>query len=445
MMSLFIFRRDFRSQDNLALYELSKSGPTIPIFILDPFQLDVKNIYFSQNSLNFMIGCLADIKIPMQFFEGNPADVVSDIIANNNIKMLGFNADFSPYSKKRDAAIIAIAAKSGVDTVVNNIDLILDNTDNILPTVSKVFGIYAKKEHNIQKPVGNVTFSYSVLKSSYKVNWARVKSYGTDIPSVGRTIAINHIKKYKNYNASRDNVSLETSRMSAYLKYGCISIRELYWFSKCPIYRRQLLWRSFYIITGATRDGYSHIETRFEKLPWSNNKHLAELLWTGKSGFPLIDAGVRQLIATGWMHNRARLAVANFSVKIMHLNPFRDGSKMDYWSGQVQFSKYLIDCCWALNYGNWMWILGPYDSGGYRYGKVNTFSGRMFKDAIQPKKIDPELTYIRRWIPELINVSDRDITRWHESTIRAKYSNVIYEPILDYEEQLQKWYIMTTK
>ena len=187
------------------------------------------------------------------------------------------------------------------------------------------------------------------------------------------------------------------------------------------------------------------LKKRFANIKWSKSIKNATALWTGNSGFPLIDAGVRQLLATGWMHNRARLAVANFSVKVLHLNPFRDGSSMDYWSGQVQFSRYLVDCCWALNYGNWAWVLGPYDSGGYRYGKAGTFSGRIFKDAITPRKIDPELLYIRKWVPELKEVSDRDIVHWDSPTVRAKYPDLDYNPIVSFEDGLKKWYEMTTK
>lgn len=451
-MSIFIFRRDFRIQDNLALYKLASLGRIIPIFIFDPFQLDSKHIYFSQTSLNFMIDCIEELSkiTPLQIFKGNPSDVIADIIENNNIKHIGFNADFSPYSKKRDDEIVAVCKSKSVETVIDKLDLILDHTDDDMPEISIVFGRYEKMEHNIQKPLPAVkTFLARKLKSKYAESMEFALNLRTKKLNGGRQGALRQIKSFKNYNKARDNVSVDTSRMSAYLKFGCVSIRELWHLSKNPLYRRQLLWRSYYMITGARRNadqkGYGHIEERYAQLPWSRSVANAKALWTGYSGFPLIDAGVRQLIETGWMHNRARLAVANFSVKILHLNPFRDGTSMDYWSGQVQFSKYLVDCCWALNYGNWMWILGPYDKGGYRYGHAGTFGGRLFKDALVPKKIDPDLNYIRRWVPELSEVSDRDIAAWNNPKVREKYPSIKLDPIVDFEEGLKKWYELTSK
>jgi deoxyribodipyrimidine photo-lyase len=448
-MSIFIFRRDFRIQDNRALSQLSEHGPIMPIFIFDPFQLDSNHIYFSQKSLDFMIDCLEELSktIPLQFFKGEPSAVISDIIKNNNIKHIAFNADFSPYSKTRDAAIVDACEDSKVSTIIDKLDLILDHTEGDLPEISIVFGRYEKMDHNVQTPLPAVkNFAAKKLKSSYSFSLAKALMLRKSPCSGGRRYALEKIKNFKGYNKARDNVSIDTSRMSAYLKFGCVSIRELWHISKNPLYRRQLLWRSYYLITGACRTvGYGHVEKRFKDIKWSRSVKHAEALWTGNTGFPLIDASVRQLIKLGWMHNRARLAVANFSVKILHLNPFRDGSSMDYWSGQVQFSKYLIDCCWALNYGNWMWILGPYDVGGYRYGHAGTFGGRTFKDAIAPKKIDPDLAYIRLYVPELATVSDRDLSNWSDPKVRAKYPAINYEPIVSFESQLEKWYKMTTK
>lgn len=452
MANIFIFRRDLRIVDNLALYQTSRLGDVIPCFIFDPVQLDRNNSYFSQKALDFMIDCLEELRsiIPLQIFYGNPIQVVQDLIKHNNINTLSFNADFSPYSKTRDTGILDLCKYHGIDTIVNPSDLVLES--EMIP-VSKVFGVYYKSAHTIQKLAPVVKrFSGKELKSSYSYTWLdalklRDRNDTSSLETFlgGRRAALRQIKKIKQYTIARDRADMNTSRMSAYLKFGCISIRELWYIIKNPLYRKQLLWRSFYFLTGAARTGYGHIEKRFDNLPWSKNETIAKQMWTGYTGYPIIDAGVRELLQTGWMHNRARLAVANFSVKILHLNPFCNGTYMDAWCGQVQFSRNLVDCCWALNYGNWMWILGPYDSGGYRYGMAGTFGGRTFKDALVPKKIDPDLVYIKRWVPELESVSDRDIVHWNDPVVRKRYPDIVYEPIVDFDKQLKKWYKMTTK
>ena len=157
-------------------------------------------------------------------------------------------------------------------------------------------------------------------------------------------------------------------------------------------------------------------------------------MWNGNTGYPIIDACVRQLNQTGWMHNRGRLATANFSIKILHLG-------ME--SGQERFSKQLLDCCYANNFGNWMWILGPNDPGGFRYGKKGTFSGRIFREAVTPKKIDPDLKFIRKFVPELKDVPDQHVAKWHVHY--KKYPKITYTPIVDFDKELQTWYKMTKK
>ena len=140
------------------------------------------------------------------------------------------------------------------------------------------------------------------------------------------------------------------------------------------------------------------------------------------------------------MHNRLRLYVSNFAIKILHQNPFSP-----IWGGQVQFSKYLIDCCYANNYGNWNNTLGPYDIPGYRYGKLNTKSGRVY-DPTNPLKIkewDPELKFIRKYITELEKVPNKDIFNWNKSYI--KYPDIKYKPVVNFQSRKEEWYVLTKK
>ena len=137
------------------------------------------------------------------------------------------------------------------------------------------------------------------------------------------------------------------------------------------------------------------------------------------------------------MHNRGRLIVSNFVIKILHQDPF-----WKVWGGQEVFSRLLLDCCYANNVGNWIFALGPYDAGGYRFGKKGTLSGRII-DPRNFRKWDPHLEYVRRWIPELKDVPDKDVFNWYKAY--EKHPNTYFAPMVDYEEAKKKWYSLSKK
>jgi deoxyribodipyrimidine photo-lyase len=190
----------------------------------------------------------------------------------------------------------------------------------------------------------------------------------------------------------------------------------------------------YFILSKHNYNNYGYSDLFFKNVNWKNNINEAKLLWNGNTGFPIIDACVRQLNETGFMHNRCRLLVSNFAIKILHQDPFNW-----YWGGQLVFSRKLIDCCYANNYGNWNFALGPYDLSGYRFGKKNTKSGRIYKEII---KSDNHINFIRKYIPELKNVPDKDINKWYY--VHNKY-NINYKPIVNFETRVNEWYKMTKK
>lgn len=450
---LFIFRRDFRITDNYALYELSKQcDKIIPIFIFDPFQINSskQNQYYkSDNSIKFMIESLDDLDKELKklgsrlfYFYGDPVKVVSSIMKETNIDIVGFNADFSKYSKIRDEKIKKLKSKF----VINEDDLTLMPIDSVLKSKGVpylTFGTFHKLASKIKvgAPFPKVT---NFIQKTFKLKNEKFPKLNLNSKiklKGGRCCALkilNNLKKFGDYNSKRDVVTYDTTKLSGYLKFGCVSIRECYeLFKKLPSsasdLTKQLYWRCFYFVLAKNNKNlYGHIESRFEKVKWITGKELEQKgrsLWEGKTGYPIIDAAVRELNETGFMNNRARLLVANFAVKILHIDPFGNGP----WSGQLYFSKMLIDCCYANNYGNWMWILGPYDKSGFRFGRKNTFGGRVFKDIIKFKKWDPELKYVRKWLPEMKNLSDKEILSYSKNRI------------VDFDKQIDLWYKMTTK
>lgn len=482
MSGVFIFRRDFRINDNSALISLAKEcDEIIPIFIFDPYQIEKtkqNENYFSNKSVRFMIESLDNLneelktkKSQLNYFYGKPFEVIEDLIKKNSlITHVAFNRDFSPYSKIRDAAIMDVCKKYNIKCIVDDQDLLLHPIDKVVHEVNDikkpftVFGHYFKnaKKLNVEKPK---SFPLSMVKKlkhvklrSSKYNTKNIWKYidisddMNEIQKGGRYRALKILKKineYMNYSTNRDLLNYQTTRLSAHLKFGTVSIREVYEAIKNVLglsdsgkaLIRQLYWRNYYFVLAnyrktLTNNGYGHIEKRYKQLKWTSGDKLQQYgrsLWQdGATGFPMIDACVRQLNSVGWMHNRGRLMVANFAVKILHIDPFAGGK----WSCQEAFSRELIDCCYANNFGNWMWVLGPYDPGGYRYGRKGTFGGRVFK-------YNPTISFIRKWLPELNDVPDKDVLEWH-LTGHKKYVNIAYpNPIVDYEKQIEKWYKMS--
>ena len=459
-IGIHIFRRDLRLNDNMALHLLSKEvDKIIPIFIFDPFQIDKtqENEHYRSNpAVKIMIESLDDLNsnVHINYFYGTPYKVLQKLIKDINPTHISYNADFSEYSLERDKLMDEVCDKYKVqiikymdDNCLNTMELFL-NKDNIYKVFGAFYkhGIKQKVRDEVNKPnnfsTKKITNSYSLKKDMHK--FYTLPESHENLVKGGRKEAmkiLDNLVKFKHYESERDMLLYNTTFLSTFLKFGCVSIVETYNHMKkhnlTPIIR-QLFWRQFFfILSRFNYNKYKFTDDFFPKVQWKNSVSEAKALWSGNTGFPIIDCGVRQLLKTGYMHNRLRLYVSNFAIKILHQNPFAP-----VWGGQVQFSKLLIDCCYANNYGNWNNTLGPYDIPGYRYGKINTKSGRVY-DPTNFKRWDPNLKFIRNYIPELKDISDRDIFNWHKTYL--KYPEIKYNPIINFEERKQEWFLLTKK
>jgi deoxyribodipyrimidine photo-lyase len=464
--SIFIFRRDFRISDNLGLkkiLETYKNIKIIPIFILDPYQIKKTNnnkFYHSNNAIQFMIESLKDLNIQLNnklnIYYGKPWIIIDKLLKNDkNIINVGFNGDFSEYSLIRDKKIKEVCVKYGVKMTICNDDLILLQEEEMLkengiPYI--VFSVFYKKcKHKKiikNKKIPPKKFIKNNSKNKYTGNLNKFYNKNDNIlVNGGRKNAIKILKnlnKFKDYNNNRDYLDYNTTHLSAYLKFGCVSIRECYICIKKYLGPRnellkQLYWRSYYVlISKHVRNKYnSFIDTRFNKIKWQNNPNKIKYwkaLWTGNTGFLIIDASVRELNKTGFMHNRGRLLVGNFSIKILRLNPFDLK-----WGGQVYFSKLLTDGSYEQNLGNWSWVAtDTVDGSGKRYGKG--LSGRIF-DPRQLKKWDENCNYVKKWLPKLKNIKCEHINNWNK--YHKLYNNLHVGPIVDYEKRKKEWINLT--
>ena len=465
-IGIHIFRRDLRLHDNVALYLLSKEVDKIlPIFIFDPFQIDNTNeneSYRSDPAVKLMIESLEDLDDELKknnsklfYFNGNPSDIIEKLIKQLKPSLISYNADFSKYALKRDKSMDEVIKKHKVELIKFMDDLTINKMEEFLnkDKVYKVFGAYLKHaqkvnvRNEVKKPNNFIGANISITgQFSGSIN----KFYNNDINNLiigGRKEALKILKKikeFKDYDKNRDDLKYNTTHLSGYMKFGCVSIVECFNAikeAKNPDLLKQMYWRMFFFILARFHyNQYSHVDDFYNNIKWKNDIKEARLLWDdAKTGFPVIDAAVRQLQQEGYMHNRGRLIVSSFAVKILHQDPFNWKS----YGGQHVFSRLLYDNCYANNYGNWNFTVGPYDLGGYRFGKAGTKGGRMI-DPTDFKKWDPELYYVRKYIPELKDVPDKDVYKWY--TNYKKYPNIKYPgPMVNFKERKEEWYHLTKK
>jgi deoxyribodipyrimidine photo-lyase len=406
---VFLFRRDFRIHDNLALNRLvaecgSSGGSIYPMFIFNPAQIYAKNNpYFSNNCVQFMIESLdeLDTHIHVNYHEssGGSGDigVLTALSKKYNIKTIAYNKDYSPFAIKRDGIIeewaSAAAAASG-----HGIRIITEEDYTLYPMGTirnnknepyKVFTPFYKKSLSIKvKPCVAGVSGITVVKHIKGFDKHRYYEPNDDIAvRGGRDKALERFKKIMtDYAKTRDYPALDkTTRLSAYIKFGCVSIREVYYnYKNVKELQRELLWREFYanilyyfphVLGNAFKEQYDNVK-------WTNNKEWFKRWCQGKTGYVMVDAGMAQLNKTGWMHNRIRMITAMFLTKDLLI---------DWRWGEKYFATKLVDYDPASNNGGWQWSASTgTDSQPYF---------RIFNPELQLKRYDKDYEYIRTWIP----------------------------------------------
>ena len=444
---LFIFRRDLRIIDNNGLNLLNDKCKNIyTIFIFTPEQVGNGNKYKSDNSVQFMIESLQDLSSQISkaggrlyTFYGHNDSVVADCIKAWNINLVCFNLDITPYAKERDAKIIKLCERMKC-YVMYDYDYYLCEPGTIVNGTGEPYQKFTPfyntaKKIKVEKPVGkrhlSLKKSDSHIPNKITLDETMKKFVGNENADIlvhgGRENAIKQIhiaaKNIKHYEKSRDELSKPTSQLSAYIKFGNISIREVYYtFKNNHAFIRQLYWRDFYsgVLYSFPRVLGHALKPKYDKIKWHNNERWFDAWCKGETGFPVVDAGMRQLNTTGYMVNRARLITMSFLIKTMLI---------DWRKGEKYFASKLTDYDVASNNGNTLWVMGGgADSQQYM---------RIFNPFTQAKEHDPKCEYIKTWIPELKDIDNDIILNWEtewEKNKDIKYS----KPILDYSEQRKK-------
>ncbi len=439
---LFVFRRDLRIVDNRGLNLLAGQCERVyGIFIFTPEQVGPKNEYRSDSAVQFMIESLEDLSSrvsssggELMTFYGSNKTVVKECLVALRPSVICFNVDITPYAKARDAQIVKICKKMNVRVLFGE-DYYLNHPGSVTNGSGSPYLKFTPyynecRKRKILAPVATkIHFARTTKHINHRISLKQALSKFTKAnPNIlhrgGRANALRHIqtsaKNIARYGSTRDDLSKRTSELSAYIKFGCVSIREV-----CASFRRnrdftrQLVWRDFYagILDSFPRVLGGSFKPKYDKVRWRYNEEWFSRWCNGETGFPIVDAGMRQLNITGFMHNRARLIVASFLVKTLLI---------DWRLGEKYFASRLIDYDVASNNGNWQWIASSgVDSQPYF---------RIFNPWEQAKAHDPKCNYVKKWVPELSAVPAADILRWEITC--DNYPNIGYfRPMVDYKKQ----------
>jgi len=398
--SVFWFRRDLRLDDNLGLNAALSSGlKVIPIFIFDTEiinkleknDLRIKMIHAALVKLNdAMLGNRCNVGM----YLGNPKAVFESLLKKYKIKSVYTNRDYEPYALERDKSIKSFLEKKNVtyksfkDQVIFEKDEVVKDDGNPY----KVYTPYSRKWIETLNARG-----FETCKSETKLNslaslelpYLTLKEIGFDEKKFDIPLFNIDFKTIEKYEETRNFPYLNsTSRIGAHLRFGFVSIRKLV--EKAhkksnKTYLKELIWREFFmqILWHFPYTQEKSFKPKYDRIKWLNNDEEFKKWCEGNTGYPLVDAGMRELNQTGFMHNRVRMLVGSFLCK--HL-------LIDWRWGEKYFAKKLLDYEMSSNVGNWQWVAGcGVDASPYF---------RIFNPKEQIKKFDKDFKYIKKWVPE---------------------------------------------
>lgn len=400
-INIFWFRRDLRLQDNAGLYHALKEGkPVLPVFIFDRNILDEledkadRRVEFIHLALQDMQRQLLKIGSTMDVRYGTPGEVYKELLDEYAIEKVFTNHDYEPYAKQRDKAIEQLLIANGASFHTYKDQVILEKNE-VLKDDGKPYTVFTPYSRRWKATLTDFYLKSYPNKKYFKNFYQRQPRELIALEEMGFKAAGESFpgKEWKgqvirNYKEQRDIPSVDgTSRLSVHLRFGTISIRELAFEAGGlnETFLNELIWRDFYqmILWHFPHIVGNAFKPEYDKIRWRNNEKEFDAWCNAVTGYPIVDAGMRQLNETGYMHNRVRMIVASFLTK--HL-------LIDWRWGEAYFAKKLLDFDLAANNGGWQWAAGSgCDAAPYF---------RIFNPYLQTKKFDPELKYVRKWVPE---------------------------------------------
>tara|TARA_B100000780_G_scaffold52771_1_gene32730 strand:+ start:1979 stop:3283 length:1305 start_codon:yes stop_codon:yes gene_type:complete len=399
-ITLFWFRRDLRIEDNCGLFHaLNGKNKVLPIFIFDKEIL--KKLPKQDARLEMILMSLNTIDLAMKAkkcsvgkFHGTPKAIFIELIKKWRVEKVICNEDYEPYATNRDAEIRGLLEREGVAFEMHKDQVIFAKDEIVKKDGSpyKVYTPFSRKwlerfEDNELKTYPSETLLGNLIsdESLPKINLADL---GFDKSTIVEPKYSFDNKIIDEYEETRNFPSLDsTSRLGSYLRFGIVSVRFLVQKAASRsnnIFLKELIWREFFmqILWHFPHTSHKSFKPQYDRIEWLNNPTDFEKWCKGDTGYPLVDAGMRQLNQTGFMHNRVRMLVGSFLCK--HL-------LIDWRWGEAYFAEKLLDYEMSSNIGNWQWVAGcGVDAAPYF---------RIFNPSEQVKKFDKELRYIQKWVP----------------------------------------------
>lgn len=438
MRALHWFRSDLRLDDNTALTAACQADRLIPAFVLDDHLIRSAGqgnprLRFLLHNLEQLSMALAERGSTLIVHRGDPARVIPDLAREARVDLVTWNRDYGPYAKRRDAAVEKLLEEGGIE-VKNFKDRTIFESNEIKTTSGKVYTVYTPYRRRWwaqyeSSPVGRPE-PYRIppqvegvrnegMPSAEQLDCADVIA---TLPQAGEKAAMDRLVAFldgpaRDYHAHRDLPGRDgTSRLSPYVRFGVISVRECIRRAREAVeedprmeegvskWLDELVWREFY---HAILDAFPHVvrgafRREYDRVAWRNDVEEFDVWCSGQTGFPFVDAAMRQLNATGWMHNRARMVVASFLTKDLLI---------DWRWGERYFMARLVDGDPASNNGGWQWAASTGTDAQPYF--------RIFNPVSQSERFDPAGDYIRQWVPELRSLSDRLIHRPWEAPLEA--------------------------
>lgn len=402
-MVLFWFRRDLRLDDNAGLFEALQDSEVLPIFIFDKNILselpkDDARVTFISDLLKQINNELHKHKKSLAVFYGEPETAFEKLIKENEITAVYTNHDYEPYAKQRDFEMQKflksknIAFKTFKDQVIFEKSEVVKDDEK--PYV--VYTPYSKKwKEKFSKSKPEHFKSEDLLENMANHKYPFLELADIHFEKSKIEIPVFDISKslIEHYEATRNFPALKTSKLGIHLRFGSVSIRKL--ITKAnqennKTFLNELIWREFFmqILWHFPETVTKSFRPKYDNIKWRNNEKEFKAWCEGKTGYPMVDAGMRELNETGFMHNRVRMVTASFLCK--HL-------LVDWRWGEAYFAEKLLDYEQSSNIGNWQWNAGSgVDAAPYF---------RIFNPTEQVKKFDKDLKYIRKWVPELQELS----------------------------------------
>ncbi len=417
-VSVFWFRRDLRLDDNVGfLAALKGEHPVLPIFIFDNEILE--KLPENDPRVTFIYDTLQQMRSELQdnhgssiaMYEGNPIQVFKSLIKEHEIAEVFTNRDYEPYALERDSAIEKLLKAEDIpfhtfkdQVIFEKNEVVKDDGDPYVvytPFKNKWKEGFSEKEH--------LTIHYTSQYLQNLVQHSRLPNLS--LSDIGFKKSDIKVHEYDvtptliaNYEDTRNFPAVEngTSRLGPHLRFGTVSIRKIMKKAiaeKNEVFWSELIWREFFmqILWHFPHTVTDAFKTKYDRIPWRNNEEEFEKWKQGQTGYALVDAGMRELNATGYMHNRVRMLVASFLCK--HL-------LIDWRWGEAYFAEKLLDYELSSNVGNWQWAAGSgVDAAPYF---------RIFNPMTQIDKFDKQKNYILKWIPELNKSSYPDMMVDHK-------------------------------